>query len=301
MKWMVAIYTFLEVEKNLKKDALSGFMKEMTFVPHAFGHQSNNPDAVCGDRIIGDFELICIVGGESHITIDNTLYVCFAGDAVLIPPFTMHKIQTPALDPHENYWIHFDLYPFHMQKPFISAVLGNTGNKLHPGMSEELVALYRLLNYENSCEKPGRMLFVGSLLVQIMIEILRLNRSPVPVESTVTSLHPSEAEIVRKSLDFIQNNVFNCISLADLITHLHISEAYLFKSFSVIMQMPPNQFLQLVKIKKAEQLLKSTNHTVKQISEMLGFSSPFYFCNVYKKYYKISPREYMRALGSPRI
>lgn len=295
---MICIYTFFEVPKNLKKDSLADFISEMTFIPHAFGHQCNDPRAVCSERIMGDFELICIVGGESNITIGNKVYTCMAGDAVLIPPFTMHKIQTPSSNPHENYWIHFDLYPFYLQKDFISAVLGNVGYMLRLGLSKELVSLYQLLKIEIESEKPGRGLFVSTILVQVIIEILRLKKSPVLLENSITSIHPGEAEIVRKSLDLIQNNIFNRIGLADIISQLHISESYLFKSFSVILKMPPNQFIQLVKIKKAEQLMKSTQYSMKEISDMLGFSSPFYFSKVYKKFYKVSPREYMRSFNN---
>ena len=295
---MICIYTFCEVDKNLKKDSLTDFIGEMTFIPHAFGYQYNDPQAVCGERITGDFELICIVDGESNITIDNKLYTCMAGDAVLIPPFTMHKIQTPASNPHENYWIHFDLYPFHLQKDFLSAMLGNTGNMLRLGLSKELLTLCQLLKYEYESEKAGREMFVSSILVQIIIEILRLKKSPLLTGNTIASMHPGEAEIVRKSLDFIQNNLFARIGLADICSQLHISESYLFKSFSVILKMPPNQFIQLVKIKKAEQLMKSTHHTIMEVSDLLGFSSPYYFSNVYKKFYKVSPREYMKSFNN---
>ncbi len=295
---MVYIYTFQEVAKNIKRDPLSDFISEMTFIPHAFGYQCNNPEAVCSDRITGDFELISIVGGESNITIDNILYTCSAGDAVLIPPFTMHKIQTPPSNPHENYWIHFDLYPFHLQKNFIAAMLGDAGNRLHPSLSTGLLSLYRLLKNELESEKPGRMRFVSTVLVQIIIEMLRHKNSPMLTEGAIPAAHSPEGDVVRKGLDFIQNNLFNKIGPADIAGHLHISESYLFKSFSVILQMPPNQLIQLAKIKKAELLLKSTQYTIKEIAEMLAFSSPFYFSNVYKKYYRVSPREYMHMLNT---
>lgn len=294
----IYIYTFFEVAKNLKNDSLTDFISEIAFIPHAFGYQCNDPRAECGERISGDFEIIFIVGGESHITIDNKLYTCMAGDAVLIPPFTMHKIQTPASNPHENYWIHFDLYPLHLQKDFIAAMLGSTGNMLHLGMSKEFVTLYQLLKYEFEAEKSGRLMFVCNILAQLIIEILRLKKSPVLMENSISSIHPGEAEIVRKSLDLIQNNIFGTFGLADIINQLHISESYLFKSFSVILKMPPNQFIQLVKIKKAEQLMKSKQYKIKEISDMLGFSSPYYFSNVYKKYYKVSPRDYMHSLNN---
>ncbi|NJD01521.1 MAG: AraC family transcriptional regulator [Ruminiclostridium sp.] len=291
-------YTFYEVPNNLKNDHMTDFINEMTFIPHAFGHQSRDPRAVCNERITGDFELICIVGGESVITIDNNIYTCTAGDVVLIPPFTMHKIQTPEFNPHENYWVHFDIYPFHLHKDFTAAMIDNTDYVIHPGMPWELVSLYQLLKNEIESEKPGRMLFVSTILVQIITAILRLRKGSTLQEKTTPSGNPAEAETVRKCLELIQNNVFTGIGIAALCKELHISESCLFKSFSLILNMSPNHFIQMVRIKKAEQLIKITNHTIKEISEMLGFSSPYYFSNVFKKFFKVSPREYMRSLNS---
>lgn len=291
-------YTFVELSDNLSNDALTEFINGMHFIPHACGYQVKDPFAVCSERITGDFELLYIIGGTSIITVENGTYTCNEGDAVLIPPFTMHKIQTLECDPHENFWIHFDIYPFHLQKDFIAAMLVNGGYKIHPGISQDLIQLYRSLMNEMNTAKPGRMLFFNTILVQIIASMLRLNNSPALSEKTVTNVQSAEAETIRRSLEIIQKGIYSGLGVKDLCNELHVSESWLFKAFSNILNIPPNRFIQMIRIKRAEQLMKCTSLSINEISEILCFSSPYYFSNVFKKYYKISPRHYMSLLAS---
>lgn len=61
-----------------------------------------------------------------------------------------------------------------------------------------------------------------------------------------------------------------------------------------VLKLSPNQFVQLIKIKHAEQMIKTTDLSIKEVSEQLGFSSPYYFSSVFKKYYLMSPKEYVK-------
>lgn len=289
-------YTFYEVPKNLISDPLTDFISELSFIPHGFGHQFNDPRAACNERITGDFELIYIIGGESYITIGQQDYKCECGDAVLIPPFTMHKIQTPAANPHDNYWIHFDVRPFYRNADFQSMLLENGRHILHAGVSRELLSLYQNLEEEVNSNKPGSMVFFKTILVQILTMMARSNKTDALNKKMRNYKHSPETEIVNKSMEWIQSNLSQPIRIADICHQLHVSESYLFKAFDHVLGMTPNHFIQIMKIKRAEQLMKSTVYTFKEISDMLGFSSPFYFSSVFKKYYQVSPREYMKYI-----
>ena len=56
---------------DYKIDALDEYINEFSFHINSFGHQYNDVNASCNDRIIGDFELIYIIDGESYITIEE--------------------------------------------------------------------------------------------------------------------------------------------------------------------------------------------------------------------------------------
>jgi|GEM_PF-1868850 AraC-type DNA-binding domain-containing proteins len=294
-------YTFFNTPIDVKRDPLTDFINGMSFIPHACGYQCNDPEAVCNERITGDFELIYIIGGKSYITIGSNTYTCIAGDAVLIPPFTMHKIQTPENDPHEDYWIHFDIYPFYEHGNFIATMRGINDKVMHPGIQQELLQLYKLLMHEVETEKPGRMIFFNAILMQVITIMLRLGNNQAVTERPVQSSSSGEAEVVRKCLELIQSMEFHDMGITELCHKLHVSESWLFKAFSSTLKMPPNKFIQMVRMKKAEQLMKSTSLSIKEISEMLGYSSPFYFSNVFKKFYKLSPKRYMEIITNHKF
>ena len=67
------------------EDTLSDFLNGIAITPDNIGWQKDSPEAVCDDRIIGDFEIIYVLGGESRITINNIQYNCQEGDLVIIP------------------------------------------------------------------------------------------------------------------------------------------------------------------------------------------------------------------------
>ena len=47
-------------------------------------------------------------------------------------------------------------------------------------------------------------------------------------------------------------------------------------------------------MKEAAELLKSKKYTVAEISDMLGYSDPKYFTEIFKKHYGVTPSAYMK-------
>lgn len=277
---------------NITGDPLSRFLEEISFIPHAFGHQYQNSRAICDYRVIGDFELLYIINGESRITIGKKEYICGRGDIVLIPPFTMHKIQTTETNPHDNFWIHFDVNPFYRHEDFLSAILGDCGNCVHIGYSDYLENLYNEIEKEFELQRPGNAALIRSLFTQIIIYILRGTNGKIQYGKQ-DSKFAAERNIVNQCLEYIRSNIEKPIRTEDLLNAVHVSESYLFKAFSRIMNMSPNKYIQLYKVKLAEQLMKTTTFSFKEISDKLGFSSPYHFSKTFKKYYGFSPRQYM--------
>jgi AraC-like DNA-binding protein len=287
---------FFDLQCSFKRDALTDFINELSFIPHDFGHQCNDPDAVCEERITGDFELIYIIGGESIITIKHREYICKAGDMILIPPFTLHKIETPPSNPHDNYWLHFEVTPIYRQEDFTSNMLRSDENRIKIGLREELLSLYKSFEFEKRCIKPGNMAICSNILAHIIILLLRHNNSQSYCENTAQYKNSQDTLIVNKGLEFIRNSIYTKIKIIDICNYLHVSESYLYKVFHRVLKISPNNLIVLYKIKQAERIMKTNLHSFNEISEMLGFSSQYYFSAVFKRYYKMSPSEYMNLI-----
>ncbi len=280
------------VKNNIIEDPLSQWLKRFAFEAHAFGHQHNDKDAVCDFRVIGDFELIFVVGGQSIIPVEQKIHKLKGGDMILIPPFTRHKIDTEDSDPHDNYWIHFDVFPFYRQNEFkdmLSYGINNVGVQM---FSETLLPLLKQMENEMIKADNGSNSYVETLLLQLIISLLRNHYDENKLSLWNKSRSAAELDIVDRGMQFIQQNLEMPIQVKDICNHLHISESYLYKTYSKVMNLSPNYLIQLCKVKRAEQLLKTTSCSVKEISEMLCFSSQYYFSTVFKSFYGVSPRQY---------
>lgn len=54
----------------------------------------------------------------------------------------------------------------------------------------------------------------------------------------------------------------------------------------------PGDYIRLIRLKRAVELLKEDTHSITEIAEMTGFSDAKYFREVFKKHYNVSPSQY---------
>ena len=57
----------------------------------------------------------------------------------------------------------------------------------------------------------------------------------------------------------------------------------------------PADYIRLIRLKRAAQLLSEGQYNISEISDMTGFNDVKYFREVFKKYYKISPSGYSKG------
>ena len=53
--------------------------------------------------------------------------------------------------------------------------------------------------------------------------------------------------------------------------------------------------IQMVRLKKAAQLMKEGKYTISEISYMVGFSNPSYFSKCFQKQFNIKPTDYIKS------
>lgn len=58
----------------------------------------------------------------------------------------------------------------------------------------------------------------------------------------------------------------------------------------------PSEFIRIIKLNKASDLLKNTNLTISEIAFKVGFETPSYFTKCFKKIYKVNPSEYQQNI-----
>ncbi len=77
-----------------------------------------------------------------------------------------------------------------------------------------------------------------------------------------------------------------------LIKELMISRSQLHRKIKTLSGMTTSEYINMVKMQKAVEYIKSSEYTFNEIAFKLGFSSQSYFTRCFKKVYKITPKEY---------
>jgi signal transduction histidine kinase/ligand-binding sensor domain-containing protein/CheY-like chemotaxis protein len=81
-------------------------------------------------------------------------------------------------------------------------------------------------------------------------------------------------------------------------TELGMSRANLYRKIKALTDFAPNELINNYRLKTALRLLQENNQSISEISYRVGFSSPAYFSNCFKKSYGVSPSEYTSKLKS---
>ena len=97
---------------------------------------------------------------------------------------------------------------------------------------------------------------------------------------------------VKKSVeDNMDNPSFNVDVLCNL---LNMSRTSFYNKIKALTDQAPADYIRLIRLKHAAQLLKEQKHTITEISELTGFSDAKYFREVFKKHFNMSPSQYAK-------
>jgi transcriptional regulator GlxA family with amidase domain len=98
-------------------------------------------------------------------------------------------------------------------------------------------------------------------------------------------------------LDWLRANLATPLTLEDVAAHAGISTRTLIRRFREQTGTTPLQWLHRARIRQAQHLLESTEHSVERIGAQVGFASPTAFRDRFKQTTGVSPRSYRRAFS----
>ncbi|MDR0448027.1 MAG: AraC family transcriptional regulator, partial [Treponema sp.] len=97
---------------------------------------------------------------------------------------------------------------------------------------------------------------------------------------------------IREALTFIEQHYHENLGVEDIAAFCSLDRSYLGKIFKNVLNTSPQDFLISYRINKSCELMKITDHTIAEISEMVGYPNQFNFSRVFKKTIGTSPRNW---------
>ena len=100
-------------------------------------------------------------------------------------------------------------------------------------------------------------------------------------------------EFIASVKECIKNNMENTDFNVDMLSSLHhMSRTSFFNKLKALTGYAPADYIRMIRLQHAAQLLKQGKHTITEIGDMVGFSDAKYFREVCKKYYNVSPSKF---------
>lgn len=112
----------------------------------------------------------------------------------------------------------------------------------------------------------------------------------------LNSQHKRRTEIL-KAIQYIEENYTRNISLTDLAGQVNLSESYLSHLFKKETGSGIANYVLNLRLEMGKKLLKSTNLSVYEIAEKVGYSNVYYFSSSFKKAFGVSPTEYQKIVN----
>ncbi|PPS86301.1 GlxA family transcriptional regulator [Streptomyces sp. MH60] len=98
-------------------------------------------------------------------------------------------------------------------------------------------------------------------------------------------------------LTWLRENLASDLSLADIAAHAGMSTRTLIRRFREQTGSTPLQWLHRARVRQAQHLLETTEHSVERIAAQVGFGSPTAFRDRFKRTTGVSPHAYRRTFG----
>ncbi len=240
-------------------------------------------------------ELFYVVDGKGEFIIQQQRFAVKANDFVIINPHVEHTEVSSSEDPLEYIVVGIQ------GLSFSNLTTQDQGDQPFSffNLRDEQKDILRYLNVmvqEATNQAMSYELVCHNLLEILLIKILRHQHFELEVDSKNKT---------SKDIAFIKHYLKTyyreSIQLEDLASMTHLSRFYISHSFKKDVGLSPMEYLMTIRIKESKILLRTTNYSVSQIADIVGFTTPTYFSKQFRKVTGISPSDYREQFSKEKV
>lgn len=145
-------------------------------------------------------------------------------------------------------------------------------------------------------EKPFSMKYleacIRNLLSRRKLLMEKFAVSPSEPISHIAN-NPVDDVLLNKMNEIIIDNIDKPeLNVNFIASQLHISRSSLFAKIKSLTDATPNEMIQVVRLRRAAQLLKEGDYNVSEVAFLVGFNSSSYFTKCFQKQFGVRPSEF---------
>ena len=234
-------------------------------------------------RSFDSFELFYIENGTVELSNPGKTVTASAGQLVIMDCYSPHSYY--SRDGWACYWLHFD---GKVARAFYNRITEAWGTFIfemadHALAHQKLVNIYELFRLSRPVDEAGISINITMILDSILAAAPKI-QNDIPVR-----------EAVAMSVAYINERFMHPISLTDLAEYVSVSPFYFTRIFRKETGYTPHQYIINTRLANAKFLLRTTEHSVKEVAILTGWGSESTFCSAFRKQAGMTPSEYRRG------
>lgn len=117
----------------------------------------------------------------------------------------------------------------------------------------------------------------------------------IKIEPSRLTITPLDQQLIEKAIQIVEDNIKETdFSVEELANRLNISRSYFYKKMIKITGKKPIEFIRIIRMKRAQQLLTESQMLVSEIAYTLGYNSPKTFSKHFKEEFNINPSDFIK-------
>lgn len=247
-----------------------------------------------------EYEIYYLLEGERYYFIDRRTYHVTGGSLVFIDRNQIHQTSQAGSCSHERILISLDQSPFTEFLAFTGEMSLPDFFRRHSGIltlekEERSLAEYLLDGAVKELheKKIGFRHMAMSNLSQLFILAQRHMSGPSPSPGLPLSTQPKHRK-VDEVASYIIDHYDESLSLEMIADHFYINKCYLSRIFKEASGFTVNEYINMIRIRHARELLSSSSMSITEVSESVGYETITYFERVFNQYTQTSPSGYRK-------
>lgn len=143
---------------------------------------------------------------------------------------------------------------------------------------------------------PYRYDAMVTTLQSFLITLLQMDAKASQARPTTPINQHFEDKLLEEIVTYINQHLYEPLPIEQICQEFSISRSSLQNLFKDNMQIAPKQYINEAKLTRSRVLIRKSEHTISEISSMLGFNSIHYFSRKFTQRYGITPSEFSKKI-----
>ena len=259
-----------------QKDSLAGM--HLVSCGHIFAKEGREIHRPNGRK---DWLLFYVAKGEETFYLDRAVNAP-AGSFILFAPGEKQHHAYRGTGTAEFYYVHFSCVALP------EGLTLETSRVYSASPQTAVTALFEQIIEETLEKKP---FYEPLCLSRLLVLLSMVQRETAHTEARAVLGHQRIARAIQHIGRYCEQN----LSLEDYAAMCMMSKYHFLRTFKQVTGETPLEYRMRMRIENAKDMLEEGTLSVSEIGERLGFSSPAYFSDTFKKSVGVSPKMYAKS------